>query len=42
MSEQEASECIRFSMGRHTTEADVEQAVVIVADSVKRLRREKV
>ena len=38
--EQEASECIRFSMGRYTTEADVEEAVVIVVDAVKRLRRE--
>ena len=36
--EQEASECIRFSIGRHTTEADVEQAADIIADSVKDLR----
>lgn len=36
--EQEASECIRFSIGRNTTEADVEQAAVIIADSVKNLQ----
>ena len=39
---QEASECVRFSVGRKTTEADIEQAVVIVAESVKSLRREQV
>lgn len=36
--EQEAAECIRFSMGRYTIETDIEQAVVIVADSVQQLQ----
>ena len=36
--EQEAAECIRFSMGRNTTEEDVEQAVVIVAESARNLQ----
>lgn len=41
LTEQEASECIRFSIGRHTTETDVKQAAVIVTDSVKGLRGEE-
>lgn len=42
LTEQETAECIRFSMGRHTTEAHVEQAAVFVADSVKNLRKKQI
>ena len=37
LAEQEADECVRFSVGRSTTETDVEQAVAIVVESVNRL-----
>ena len=32
----QVTECIRFSMGRNTTEKNVEQEAFVVADSVKR------
>jgi cysteine desulfurase len=34
LSEQEAEECIRFSVGRNTNEADIEEAVAVIADAV--------
>ena len=39
LDEQEAAECIRFSVGRYTTEADVERAVNIITESLKRLHK---
>lgn len=37
LTEQEAKQCIRFSMGRDTTETDVEEAAVVIAEAVRGL-----
>jgi cysteine desulfurase len=35
----EARECVRFSLGRTTSEADVERAVAVTRDLVRRTRQ---
>ena len=37
LSEQQANECIRFSLGRFTTDADVEEAIDVISDVLGRV-----
>jgi cysteine sulfinate desulfinase/cysteine desulfurase-like protein len=41
LTEKEANECLRFSLGKHTTEEEMLRAAAILKEIVIKLREEK-